>query len=118
VRFPPGGSVDALARLLQPRLQAEFGVPIVVESRPGASGALGTAAVARAAPDGQTFVFVFDTHAVNPALIPNMEFDTRRDLAPVMLFGTAPMVITAHRSRPWTRFGEAAAAAKARGPTR
>lgn len=71
--FPPGGgSTDALARLLQPHLQAEFGVPVVVENRAGASGAIGTAAVARAAPDGNSWVLVFDTHAVNPFLIPNL----------------------------------------------
>ncbi|HEX8927424.1 MAG TPA: tripartite tricarboxylate transporter substrate-binding protein, partial [Actinomycetota bacterium] len=80
-------------------------------------GALGTAAAARAAPDGQTFVFVFDTHAVNPFLIPNLGFDTKRDLAPVMLVGTAPMLVTAHRSRPWRSLGEAVAAAKAKPDT-
>ena len=106
--------MDTLARLVQARLQGELGAPIVVDNRPGASGALGTAAAARAAPDGQTFVFVFDTHAVNPSLIPNLGFDTKRDLAPVMLIGTSPMLITAHRSRPWGSLGEVVAAAKAR----
>jgi tripartite-type tricarboxylate transporter receptor subunit TctC len=115
--FPPGGSVDTVARLVQQRLQAEIGAPVVVDNRPGASGSLGTAAAARAAPDGQTFVFVFDTHAVNPFLIPNLGFDTKRDLAPVMLIGTAPMLITAHRSRPWGSLEEVMAAAKARPDT-
>lgn len=115
--FPPGGSVDTLARLVQQRLQAEIGAPIVVDNRPGASGALGTAAAARSAPDGQTFVFVFDTHAVNPSLIPNLGFDTKRDLAPLMLIGTAPMLVTTHRSRPWRSLGEAVAAAKERPDT-
>src|SRR5918997_1759237 len=72
------------------------------------------ATAARAAPDGQTFVFVFDTHAVNPFLIPNLGFDTKRDLAPVMLIGTSPMLVTAHRSRPWRNLQEVVAAAKAR----
>jgi tripartite-type tricarboxylate transporter receptor subunit TctC len=58
-----------VARLLQQPLQAELGVPVVIENRGGASGALGTGQVARAAPDGQSFVLVFDTHATNPALI-------------------------------------------------
>ena len=114
VPFPPGGSVDTLARLVQQRLQQEIGAPVVVDNRPGASGALGTAAAARAAPDGQTFVFVFDTHAVNPFLVPNLGFDTKRDLAPLMLIGTAPMLVTAHRSRPWRTLGEVVAAAKAK----
>jgi tripartite-type tricarboxylate transporter receptor subunit TctC len=101
VPFPPGGSLDTVARLAQPHLQAELGVPVVVENRPGASGALGTQVVARAAPDGLTWGVVFDTHASNPALIPNIGFDTRRDLVPVMLVATSPMVITCNLQRPW-----------------
>jgi tripartite-type tricarboxylate transporter receptor subunit TctC len=115
--FPAGGSTDALARLLQPALTRILGVNVVVENRAGASGSLGTAAVARSAPDGNTWVLVFDTHAVNPALIPNMGFDTERDLTPLMLFGTAPMVLTAHRTRPYRSFAEVAAAAKAKPDT-
>ncbi|MCQ4159820.1 tripartite tricarboxylate transporter substrate-binding protein [Roseomonas sp. GC11] len=114
VPFPPGGSVDTLARLAQPGLQAALGVPVVIDNRGGASGSIGTAAAARAAPDGQTFLFVFDTHAVNPALIPNLGFDTRRDLAGVMLIGTAPMLITTHRSRPWRDLPAVLAAARAK----
>ncbi len=114
VPFPPGGSTDAMSRLLQPRLSAELGVPVVVENRAGASGALGTATVARAAPDGNTWVLVFDTHAVNPALIPTIGFDTQRDLTPLLLFGTAPMVLTAHRTRPFRSMAQVVEAAKAR----
>jgi tripartite-type tricarboxylate transporter receptor subunit TctC len=115
--FPPGGSTDALARLLQPHLSQALGVAVVVENRAGASGALGTAAVARSAPDGNTWVLVFDTHAVNPALIPNMGFDTERDLTPLLLFGTAPMMLCVSRNRPWRSFAEMAAAARARPDT-
>ncbi len=115
--FPPGGSTDALSRLLQPHLQREFGVPVVVENRAGASGALGTASVARAQPDGNSWVLVFDTHAVNPALIPNIGFDTQKDLAPVLLFGTAPMIVCAHKSRPWQSMQEVVAAARAKPDT-
>lgn len=117
VPFPPGGSTDALARLLAPRFQQELGVPIVVENRGGASGSLGTALVARAAPDGNTWLIVFDTHAVNPALIPNIGFDTQRDLTPLLLFGTAPMVLTAHRTRPYRSLAQVIEAAKARPET-
>ena len=74
--FPPGGSVDAISRLLQPHLSASLGVPVVVENKAGASGAIGTRDVARSAPDGNSWVLVFDTHAVNPALISNLGFDT------------------------------------------
>jgi tripartite-type tricarboxylate transporter receptor subunit TctC len=92
-------------------------VPVVIENRPGASGAIGTAALARAPADGNTWAMVFDTHAVNPALIPTLGFDTKRDLAPVMLVGTAPMLITTHNSRPWRTLPEVIAAAKARPDT-
>lgn len=117
VPFPPGGSVDTIARLVQPPLQAELGVPVVVENRAGASGALGAQQVARAAPDGQTFLFVFDTHAVNPALIPSLGYDTLKDLAPVLRIGVAPMTITAAKGRPWTSMAAMVEAAKARPDT-
>ncbi len=115
--FPPGGSVDTITRLLQPHLSADLGVPVVIENRPGASGAIGTAALARSPADGQTWAMVFDTHAVNPALIANLGFDTRRDLAPMMLVGTSPMLITTHNSRPWRSLQDVVAAAKARPDT-
>ena len=89
VPFPPGGSVDTLARLVQAHVQETLGVPMLIESRAGASGSVGTGSVARAAPDGQTFVLVFDTHAANPALIPNLNFDSRRDFTPIIK-GTNP----------------------------
>ncbi|WP_198375764.1 tripartite tricarboxylate transporter substrate binding protein [Neoroseomonas rubea] len=115
--FPPGGSVDTITRLLQPHLSADLGVPVVIENRPGASGAIGTAALARSPADGQTWAMVFDTHAVNPALIANLGFDTRRDVIPVMLVGTSPMLITTHNSRPWRSLQDVVAAAKARPDT-
>jgi len=115
--FPPGGSVDTVSRLFQQPLSAELGVSVIVENRGGASGSLGTAQVARSAPDGQSFVLVFDTHATNPALIANMGFDTRRDLAPVLLIGTAPNMLLTHRSRPWRNMGDLVTAARARPDT-
>lgn len=117
VGFPPGGSTDLVARLIQPGLTALLGHPVVVENRPGASGALGAAQVARAAPDGNTWAVVFDTHAVNPFLIANMGFDTRRDLTPICLVGTAPNLVMKHRSRPWPDFAAMLVAARARPDT-
>ena len=86
--FPPGGTVDQISRLLQPHLQQALGQPVVIDTRVGASGSIGTAAAAKAAPDGYTWVMVFDTHGVNPSLIPNLPFDTLKDLQPVMLVST------------------------------
>jgi tripartite-type tricarboxylate transporter receptor subunit TctC len=114
VPFPPGGSVDPLARLLGAKLGDALKQQFIVENKPGASGSIGTAFAAKSPPDGYTFVFVFDTHAVNPALIPNMAFDTAKDLAPVMLVGTAPMAITTNSSKPYKTFADVVAAAKAK----
>lgn len=113
VPFPPGGSVDPLARLLGAKLSESLGQQFVVENRPGASGSLGTGVVARSPADGYTFIFVFDTHAVNPALIKDLPFDTQKDLAPVMLVGTAPMAIATNPNKPYKNFADVVSAAKA-----
>ncbi len=104
--FPPGGTVDQITRLIQPHLQQALGQSIIIENRSGASGSIGSAVAAKANPDGYTWLFVFDTHGVNPSLIPNMPFDTLKDLAPVMLIGRGAMVVTAHASTPYKTFNE------------
>lgn len=114
VPYPPGGTVDPLARLLGGKLVESLGQPFVVENRPGAGGLVGTGAAAKAAPDGYTFLFVFDNHAVNPALVANVPFDTLKDFAPVMLVGTAPYAIVTHPSRPFQSFRDVVKAAKAK----
>lgn len=111
--FPPGGSVDAISRLLQPGLQQRLGGTVLVENRPGGSGSIGANAVAKSPPDGQAWLVVFDTHAVNPALLPSMPFDSVKDLDPVELIGTAPMVLACHPSRPFKTLADVLAAAKA-----
>src|SRR6185369_8173090 len=95
VGFPPGGSVDQVARIFAAQLTQGLGQQFVVENRTGASGSIGAQAVATSPPDGYTWGVVFDTHAVNPSLIPNIAFDTLKDLAPVMLIGTSPMALVA-----------------------
>ena len=112
--FPPGGSVDPIARLLAAKLTEALGQQFIVENRVGASGSIGTGYVAKSAPDGYTFVFVFDTHAVNPSLLPKMTFDTLKDLAPVMLIGTAPMALATAPGKPYQTFADFVAAAKAK----
>ena len=86
--FPPGGSVDQVARILSVPLAQALGANVIVENKGGASGSIGAAAVAAAPPDGYTFAVVFDTHGVNPALIPNLPIDSKKDLPPVILVGT------------------------------
>ena len=116
VPFPPGGTVDPIARLVQTGLQQRLGATIVIENKPGGSGSAGTAAVAKSAPDGNTWLFVFDTHAVNPFL-QNLPFDTEKDLDPVVLIGTAPNVLATHPSRPYKTFADVIDAAKAKPDT-
>jgi len=115
--FPPGGSVDPIARLIAAKLTDALGQQFIVENRVGASGSIGTGYVAKSAPDGYTFVFVFDTHAVNPSLLPKMTFDTLKDLAPVMLIGTAPMALATAPGKPYKTFADFVAAAKAKPDT-
>src|SRR5438094_2355429 len=112
--FPPGGSVDQVARILAQQLAQQTGQQVIVENRGGASGSIGTAAVAKADPDGTTLGVVFDTHAVNPALIPNLPFDTLRDLMPVMLVGKGGMALVTHPDQPYKSFRDVVAAAKAK----
>jgi tripartite-type tricarboxylate transporter receptor subunit TctC len=112
--FPPGGSVDQVARIFAAQLTQQTGQQFIVDNRGGASGSIGTQVVASSAPDGYTFGVVFDTHAVNPSLIPNLPYDTLKDLASVMLVGTSPMAIVAHASQPYKDFRDVLAAAKAK----
>ncbi|HXF78334.1 MAG TPA: tripartite tricarboxylate transporter substrate binding protein [Usitatibacter sp.] len=111
--FPPGGSVDQVARVLAAQLTEQMHQQFIVDDRGGASGSIGTQVVASAPPDGYTFGVVFDTHAVNPLLL-NLPFDTVKDLAPVMLVGTSPMAIVASQGQPYKDFRDVIAAARAK----
>src|SRR3954465_2242934 len=115
--YPPGGSVDPLARLLAAKLTDSLKQNCLVENRPGAAGIIGTDYVAKSAPDGYTFCFIFDTHAVHQALNPKLPFDPVKDFAPVMLVGYAPMAITTAASKPYKNFADLMAAAKAKPDT-
>jgi tripartite-type tricarboxylate transporter receptor subunit TctC len=112
--FPPGGSVDQVARALAQQLNIQTGQTFVVDNRGGASGSIGTAALAKSEPDGYTIGVVFDTHAVNPSLIPNLPFDTLKDLTPLMLVGTGAMALVANAAQPYTSFRDVVAAARAK----
>lgn len=115
--YPPGGSVDPLARLLAAKLTDSLKQQFIVENRTGASGIIGTDYVAKSAPDGYTFVFIFDTHSVHQALNPKLPFDPEKDFAPVMIVGTAPMAITTGAGKPYKSFADVVAAAKAKPDT-
>ncbi len=94
VPFPAGSSPDLIARVLSEKLAPALGQPVVIENRPGAGGNLGTALIARAAPDGYTIgLSIPGPLAVNTVLYRKMEYDPFRDLAPVSLVGASPNVL-------------------------
>jgi tripartite-type tricarboxylate transporter receptor subunit TctC len=115
VPFAPGGSTDAVARLVSPGLQQRLGVPVVVENRSGAAGSIGTRIVAQAKPDGQTFLLTFDSHPLIPVLVASPGFDVMTDFAGVMLIGGAPYVVACRPDKPYADLAALVAAAKARG---
>jgi len=101
VPFAPGGVADNSARVVAEPLAARLGQSVVVENRPGASGNIGTQAVAEAAPDGYTLLLGFDgTMVINPHVFARIPFDTLTDFAPVTKLGDATLILVAHPSVP------------------
>lgn len=99
VPFAPGGVADNSARVLAEPLAQRLGQQVVVENRPGASGNIGSAAVAQSAPDGYTLLLGFDgTMVINPHVFPKIPFDTLKDFAPVTKLGDATLILVAHPS--------------------
>lgn len=111
VPWPPGGSTDTVARIMQQRLGEVLGRPVVIDNKGGASGAIGAGEAARAAPDGYTFILVYDTQATNETVM-RLPFSTPRDFAPVSLVATGPLALVAHKDRPFSTFAQMVAAAK------
>jgi len=92
VPFPAGGLNDNVARVIQPSLQEELGQPVIIENRTGASGIVGTDAVAKAAPDGYTLLVVASSHTVSPATNAKLPYNTERDFAPISLVVRDPLL--------------------------
>ncbi|TDH63440.1 tripartite tricarboxylate transporter substrate binding protein [Dankookia rubra] len=114
VPWAPGGSTDILARTLAEPLRLALGQPVVVENRSGASGNIGSAAVARAAPDGHALLFAtMSTHAMNAALIKDMPFDPVEDFTAVALLAFVLNTMVVHPSVPARTVGEFIAHARA-----
>jgi tripartite-type tricarboxylate transporter receptor subunit TctC len=92
VPWPPGGGADTTARMIFPKLAQKLGQPFVIENRPGASGSIGAAEVARATPDGYTIFFgSVSTHAANPHLMREPGYDPLRDFAPLSMISINPL---------------------------
>jgi tripartite-type tricarboxylate transporter receptor subunit TctC len=100
VPFPPGGLIDLVARIIQPKLQAELGQPVVVENRSGAGGTLGAEAVTRAAPDGYTLLLANPSLALVQHIYPKLNFRPLEDLAYVGRYGSVPNVLVVRPNLP------------------
>jgi tripartite-type tricarboxylate transporter receptor subunit TctC len=115
VPYPPGGPIDALARLIAQEGAGELNQSIVVENRPGGSGIIGANAVARAEPDGHTLVLgTNQTHATNQSLIKNCPYDAVKDFAPVAGIAAMPHVLVVRKSLGVAGVGDVVAMAKAK----
>lgn len=112
VPFPPGGSLDPITRIIQAKLTEQTGWNIVVENKAGGSGMVGAAVAANSPPDGQTWLFVFDNHIINPLLNEQMPYKDSA-LTPVTQIGRSAQGIAAHPTRPFNTFAEVIKAAKA-----
>jgi tripartite-type tricarboxylate transporter receptor subunit TctC len=113
VPFPAGGGVDVIGRIVADKLAAELGQPVVIDNRGGAAGVIGTRVAARAVPDGYTLVMATSgSIAINPNLYANPGYQTLKDLSPVGLISSTPIVLMAHPSAPEQSLGAVIASAK------
>jgi tripartite-type tricarboxylate transporter receptor subunit TctC len=109
-----GSATDILARTLAERLAVQLGQPVIVENRPGASTTLGAAVVAKAEPDGHTLLFTSSAHTVAPFVLPNVPYDTGRDLAAVTTMANLPTVLVVSAAKGYRSVQDLVAAAKAK----
>ncbi|APW41218.1 Bug family tripartite tricarboxylate transporter substrate binding protein [Rhodoferax saidenbachensis] len=113
VTFPAGGSSDAAARIVAPKLAERLGQAVIVDNKPGAGGGIGLDIVAKSPADGYTIVLASAGGlTANPSLYPNLPYNPTRDFAPITLFGTSPFVLVANPSLPANNAKEVIALAK------
>jgi len=113
VPWPAGGTVDGVARVLAPKFSEGLGRPVVVENRAGAGGSIGEAEAAKAADDGSTVLFVFDTHAVNHLLYKDLGYDPFKSFEHVSLLVTSPQALVGAKNFAPSSVAELVAYAKA-----
>ena len=106
VPYAAGGPTDVQARILAETMAEPLRQRVVVENRTGAGVVVGTEAVAKSAPDGQTILLTTVAHAINPTLFPNLPFDTQKDFAPVILIAKVPLVLLVRKDLPVRDVGE------------
>jgi tripartite-type tricarboxylate transporter receptor subunit TctC len=112
--FTPGSAVDIVGRIVAARLSEMWGQPVVNDNRAGAGGSIGSAAVARAAPDGYTLLVTSNAHTVNPAIMAKLPYDTLKDFTDIAPFTEQPNVMVVNVDAPYKTLGDLVAAAKAK----
>jgi tripartite-type tricarboxylate transporter receptor subunit TctC len=113
VPFPAGGGVDVIGRIVAEKLAAALGQPVVIDNRGGAAGVIGTRLAKAAAPDGYTLVMATSgSIAINPTLYVNPGYEPRKDLAPIGLISSTPIVLMAHPTAPENTLADVIANAK------
>ena len=113
VPYPPGGTVDAVARTIAARLSESMGQQFIVDNRPGASGTIGSTAVARSPADGYTLLIQASTFVASPLLMGNVPYDIERDFTAITNLGSVPLLVTAYPGTPAKNLKEFLAAIKA-----
>jgi tripartite-type tricarboxylate transporter receptor subunit TctC len=114
VPFPAGGLADAVARIVGQRLGDRLGPSVVIENRTGASGTLGAAIVAKAAPDGYTLLMTTGDFVTMPSILPALSFDPDRELIPITMLAVAPSILVANASSGMNSVKDIVDAARAR----
>jgi tripartite-type tricarboxylate transporter receptor subunit TctC len=113
--FGAGSAGDVVPRLFFEKLSTELGQPIVIENRVGAGGSVGTGAVAKSDPDGYTLLSQTNAISIAPAIFPNLNYDTTRELSSVLMIGYAANVMIVPNERPWKTIQDFLASAKTKG---
>ena len=112
--FTPGSAVDIVGGIVSAKLSEMWGQPVVNDHRAGAGGSIGSAAVARAAPDGYTLLVTSNAHTVNPAIFAHLPYDTLKDFTDIVPFTEQPNVMVVNTDAPYKTLGDLVAAAKAK----
>ncbi len=116
VPYGPGSSTDILTRIVAKHMSEQFGQPVIVENKAGAGGSIGSAQVAKSAPDGHTLVMgTISSHSINQSMMKNLPYDVLKDFAPVSLVAYFPNVLAVNKDVPASNIAELVALAKSRG---
>jgi tripartite-type tricarboxylate transporter receptor subunit TctC len=113
ISFTAASATDIVGRIVFQKVSEYWGQPVVPENRPGAGGSIGSAAVARAAPDGYTLLINSNAHAVNPAIYAKLPYDTKKDFIDVVPLTMQPNVLVVNGDSPYKNLAELVASAKA-----